>query len=362
MPSSVKRAISRTYTVEKGDTLWRVAEKNCSDARQWQQIAQLNNLSAPYRIVIGQVLKLPSRSIERPKASRAFGTGIDKAHETMPNNGPSSGRDTQRPTRGATQARHSTQAVGIPSPGSNWPAAELCSPAFEFPMDHVFMQYVSPLGSMKVGFTGTLNVQRCAAAEGLTITTDGILEFTNQQKLLAANDMVAILCETKVAWNSTTGRPEFSGGLAVGVGDATVKVTIKLPKTLRYTLSLKRIETVRERIDAPRVNFTGQGEYWLECEPSDPHLVAVLVEEIVHWLKDAQGRWVVVLQPHVLVPLSLLTVAIATVTIAGRILAGFVEGISMAGATVMLGLIFVTPDLQKELDRLQGKQSLPGPI
>lgn len=48
-----------TYTVQKGDTLFNIAQAHNLD---WQVIAALNNLSQPYALKQGMQLKLPSVS------------------------------------------------------------------------------------------------------------------------------------------------------------------------------------------------------------------------------------------------------------------------------------------------------------
>jgi len=48
-----------TYTVQKGDTLFNIAQSKGLD---WQVIAVLNNLTQPYVLKTGQQLKLPTAS------------------------------------------------------------------------------------------------------------------------------------------------------------------------------------------------------------------------------------------------------------------------------------------------------------
>ena len=52
---------SRTYTVQKGDSLWRIAAKELGSGRRWQEIYELNRgvISNPSLIFVGQELKLP---------------------------------------------------------------------------------------------------------------------------------------------------------------------------------------------------------------------------------------------------------------------------------------------------------------
>jgi len=51
---------SATYTVKSGDYLYAIADQQLGDANRWTEIASLNNISAPYTIYPGQVLKLPT--------------------------------------------------------------------------------------------------------------------------------------------------------------------------------------------------------------------------------------------------------------------------------------------------------------
>ncbi len=47
---------SGTYAVESGDTISSIA---AALGIEWQQLAELNNLQAPYSLTVGQELKLP---------------------------------------------------------------------------------------------------------------------------------------------------------------------------------------------------------------------------------------------------------------------------------------------------------------
>ena len=49
-----------TYTVQKGDTLWRIAQKQLGQGNRYKEIASLNNLSNPNKISIGQKIKIPT--------------------------------------------------------------------------------------------------------------------------------------------------------------------------------------------------------------------------------------------------------------------------------------------------------------
>lgn len=52
----------RTYTIEKGDTLSKIAKEHLGSASAWKQIFEANRdvLDDPDRIFPGQVIKLPA--------------------------------------------------------------------------------------------------------------------------------------------------------------------------------------------------------------------------------------------------------------------------------------------------------------
>lgn len=53
----------RTYTIEKGDTLSKIAKEHLGSANAWKQIFEANRdvLDDPDRIFPGQVIKLPAQ-------------------------------------------------------------------------------------------------------------------------------------------------------------------------------------------------------------------------------------------------------------------------------------------------------------
>ena len=54
-----KPAPKRTYTVRSGDTLSRIALRECGNANHWPKIAEANKLRNPNRIYPGQKLTIP---------------------------------------------------------------------------------------------------------------------------------------------------------------------------------------------------------------------------------------------------------------------------------------------------------------
>lgn len=50
---------NQTYTVQRGDTLWSIAKRVYGDGKLWEKIAQINGLSNPKQLKVGQKLILP---------------------------------------------------------------------------------------------------------------------------------------------------------------------------------------------------------------------------------------------------------------------------------------------------------------
>lgn len=52
------KEVPKTYTVKSGETLWAICKKELGDGSKYKEIANLNNLSNPNLIKVGQVIKL----------------------------------------------------------------------------------------------------------------------------------------------------------------------------------------------------------------------------------------------------------------------------------------------------------------
>jgi nucleoid-associated protein YgaU len=48
-----------TYTVQKGDTLWSIAERFYNSGKRWRDIADANGIDDPSKIATGTTLELP---------------------------------------------------------------------------------------------------------------------------------------------------------------------------------------------------------------------------------------------------------------------------------------------------------------
>ena len=57
----------QTYTVRRGDSLWRIASLIYRDGNRWPLIAQANRIGAPNRLTVGQRLVVPNGRTEPPE-------------------------------------------------------------------------------------------------------------------------------------------------------------------------------------------------------------------------------------------------------------------------------------------------------
>ena len=51
------------YVVKKGDSLWKIALARYGDGNKWKQIAEVNKLITPNRLLVGQVLLVISETV-----------------------------------------------------------------------------------------------------------------------------------------------------------------------------------------------------------------------------------------------------------------------------------------------------------
>jgi len=93
--------MSDRYLVRPGDSLWKIAKTQLSNPNRWPELAQLNGLQPPYKLLIGQEIKLPDRqqivqrgagnkSINPPRTatgSAAVVTTPQEGADTMPGRG-----------------------------------------------------------------------------------------------------------------------------------------------------------------------------------------------------------------------------------------------------------------------------------
>lgn len=61
---STEEIVTQTYTIEKGDTLSKIAKQQYGNANDWKRIFDANRdvIDDPDRIFPGQVIKLPAKT------------------------------------------------------------------------------------------------------------------------------------------------------------------------------------------------------------------------------------------------------------------------------------------------------------
>jgi nucleoid-associated protein YgaU len=57
--STPTAASANTYTIKKGDTLWKIATQHYGDGKKWHQIADANPGLTPSALRVGQTITLP---------------------------------------------------------------------------------------------------------------------------------------------------------------------------------------------------------------------------------------------------------------------------------------------------------------
>jgi len=59
LSSSTPAASGNTYTIKKGDTLWKIATQHYGDGKKWHEIADANPGLTPSALRVGQTITLP---------------------------------------------------------------------------------------------------------------------------------------------------------------------------------------------------------------------------------------------------------------------------------------------------------------
>lgn len=58
-PNRTHKETKKTYTVRKGDTLWKIAKRELNDEKLYKKIMEINSITEPKNLQIGKVLILP---------------------------------------------------------------------------------------------------------------------------------------------------------------------------------------------------------------------------------------------------------------------------------------------------------------
>ena len=51
--------VSRSYTIQKGDTLWSIAQREYGNGQKWRDISAANASVDPTKLIVGQQITLP---------------------------------------------------------------------------------------------------------------------------------------------------------------------------------------------------------------------------------------------------------------------------------------------------------------
>lgn len=74
------------YVVTSGDTLSGIANKTLGDGKRWREIADLNRIPEPYRLQVGQQLRIPAATITGNRIAQA--TTASALPQSQPNRFP----------------------------------------------------------------------------------------------------------------------------------------------------------------------------------------------------------------------------------------------------------------------------------
>lgn len=102
----------KTYTVVKGDNLWKIAEAAYGSGYNWVDIAKENNLANPSAIDAGQVLTLPQVEAKQPTVNSALAANKGGVVNSSSAAGPSISGATYEVVKGDNLWNISVRAYG----------------------------------------------------------------------------------------------------------------------------------------------------------------------------------------------------------------------------------------------------------
>ncbi|MEX2218889.1 MAG: LysM peptidoglycan-binding domain-containing protein [Phycisphaerales bacterium] len=110
-PTSPLPADVKLYTVQRGDTLSKIAERTYGTSRVWRELAKLNNLPDG-TVLLGAQIQLPSREVLTGKPAPAAGAGhVATIAARPPQAAPSTPRPAVRPAPVRREVRYATYTV-----------------------------------------------------------------------------------------------------------------------------------------------------------------------------------------------------------------------------------------------------------
>ena len=73
--------------VHPGDTLWKIAERELGNGNRFKEIAEWNNLQAPYKITAGENIEIKdsadSSQIQKPESNSSAESSASMQHSTL---------------------------------------------------------------------------------------------------------------------------------------------------------------------------------------------------------------------------------------------------------------------------------------
>lgn len=153
------------YRVQRGDSLWRIAERELGNGRRWHEIQAANHLIPGAPLLIGQLLTLPSR--------RSYGAVSRPSHATP--RPASAGLHPQASSHPRLETTlQDRQAVQLARP--------VLFPQFKYKFEHTVQRMPAPMGHLECKYTGELTVQKQGVITGgLTFTQKGVEAEYKQQ-------------------------------------------------------------------------------------------------------------------------------------------------------------------------------------
>lgn len=348
---------TRRYTVQRGDSLWRIAEQQCGNPLLWKTIARLNGIGEPYRILVGQILVIPERSKAGSSGTRTSNSSRQASYPPFVFDGRSGGVCPIDPSRSVVNGKQPRPTGPVPyndadapsngngaSGGAKNTAEQMAAPAFKHSIDHPIMTAMVGPSVVTFGASGDITIVPHATAD-VTITSQGVVEYTEKQQSWAAGEVVNLLSEVKLAWDPAKNQVKFSAGITFSAGIYSGKFEILSPNSVKYTCEPRDIEQVVEK-DGVKFTVKGKISLWCQITAIDPKLVEVVIAER---LAKAANQWRVVIKPEDLIAVSVLAAVGAALVVGGKAVLTFLEGMAYAGATALLPIIVITPEMRQQI-------------
>lgn len=258
------------HTVKPGESLWSVAKSLLGDGNQWPKLAKMNHIAAPYRVLVGQRLKVME-----------IAGGSDHGPSLLGNSGASASSSWPAHFTPKISAHPS---AGAP-PGVMQPAAPVIPPAFKYEWKKSHPPVL--IGELLVTQTvkGSIAIQDQRDMSGVTLDQKTVFEYKRQ----ADGVLKDIDNMSKVKWDpSNPKKLEVSLGYAVKYHGEVLSVqyvTVVPPAGMKY--SFEGREIVGQRLGykfKAKIGFDIEAQPANRLRPQHPVPVPVPVREVTFWV------------------------------------------------------------------------------